>query len=113
MKRGGPLKRTQLRKQNRKRLQRRFTEQFDSPAFISFVSALPCVVCGEGPCDAAHVRSRGAGGKACDIAPLCRDCHRLQHDLGIVTFGNLYGLSLRDAASRTWASWQALQGVAA
>jgi hypothetical protein len=102
-----------LPKANRARRKVRFAEQFDSPAFLEFVKALPCVVCGEGPCDAAHVRSRGAGGKACDVTSLCFDCHRLQHELGVVTFGNLYGIKLKDAATATWASWQALQEEAA
>lgn len=47
------------------------------------VSGQPCIVCGSGPSDPAHVCPRGKGG--CDeadcVVPLCRGHHRL-YDTG-------------------------------
>ena len=36
--------------------------------------------------DPAHMKSRGAGGDARHLVPLCRDCHMRQHSKGIITF---------------------------
>lgn len=80
------LKRTPLPKTNPKRRAKRWAEQFDSPEFLDFVHALPCAVCEQEPSEAAHARSRGAGGKAADILPLCGECHELQHTLGVKSF---------------------------
>ena len=134
MKRSKPLKRSPIARKpstaqkirnsiarvNRERKKRRFRECYDSPEFVAWVQSLPCVACGYGPSEAAHARSRGAGGKASDIVPLCADawatgCHRLSHELGIKTFERLYlyGVSLRALAAETWARWLALQEEAA
>ena len=50
------------------------------------VRGLPCAACGAlGPSDPAHVKSRGAGGRAwldngdSNLLPFCRTCHQLQH----------------------------------
>ena len=94
---------------NRKRRRKLFEAQFESPAFVEFVQNCACVVCGGSPCEAAHARSRGAGGKACDIAPLCFDCHELQHRIGIKTMELYYDVDLREAARTTWAAWEALR----
>ena len=43
------------------------------------VAGQPCVICGQSPCDPAHIVPRSLGG--CDhpdcCAPFCRQCHRL------------------------------------
>ena len=52
---------------------------------LSEVRTMSCVVCGHPPpSDAAHIKSRGAGGDdtALNVLPLCRSCHRIQHFLG-------------------------------
>ena len=95
---------------NRKRRRKLFEAQFESPAFVAFVQNCACVVCGGSPCEAAHVtHSRGAGGKACDIAPLCFDCHELQHRIGIKTMELYYEVDLRHEAEAAWAQWCAEQ----
>jgi len=52
-----------------------------------------------GPIEAAHVRSRGAGGTRRDLVPLCQGHHREQHARGVVTFEKTYGVNL-DAEAR-------------
>lgn len=49
-----------------------------SPAQRAKVAGQPCVVCGGGPCDPAHLAAKARGG--CDsarcVVPLCRSHHR-------------------------------------
>ncbi len=57
---------------NRERKKRLFAEDFYSQEFVDFIHSLPCALCGiRRNVEAAHVRSRGAGGKAKDVVPLC------------------------------------------
>lgn len=53
-----------------------------------------CLSCGRKPCDAAHIRSRGAGGDDVfdNIIPLCRTHHVEQHKIGWVKFLKKYEL---------------------
>jgi hypothetical protein len=58
--------------------------------------------------EAAHVRSRGAGGRAeGNLVPLCVMHHREQHEDGIQSFQARYGLDLRAIAASLWATYQA------
>jgi hypothetical protein len=61
-------------------------------AYLAFLRRQPCLRCGKTPSDAAHVRFAphgsgwryvGKGEKPDDgrAVPLCRDCHRMQHDM--------------------------------
>lgn len=68
-----------------------------------------------GKIDAAHVESRGSGGKGWgNVVGLCRRHHREQGDVGIKTFAKRYRLDLEEAARRIadrvnahdCASWQ-------
>jgi cytochrome c553 len=66
---------------------------------------LPCVACGRPsspthPTQAAHVLSRGAGGRDCDVVPLCALCHHVQGVVGIETFQRRRGLDLPELARR-------------
>lgn len=104
MKRAGPLKRrawlrrkTPCRHHNWKRLAKRRKEQFGPQADLC--RALPCLVCGRRPSDAAHVRSRGAGGTGLgNIVPLCRFHHDEQGRLGIRTFERRHRVDLAEWA---------------
>ena len=102
-----PSRKTPLKAQNRARRSRLFREHFGSKERVRFVRQLPCTVCGRTPSENAHVRSKAAGGKAEDIAPLCSDCHARQHRIGIESFQALHGIDLRAAARRTDAAWLA------
>lgn len=91
-------------KVDRKRLKLRREEAFNgaSGEKASFIRASLCAVRTFAvsmhdypePCslkiDAAHLRSRGAGGDATHLVPLCRRHHMLQHSLGIATFFRRY-----------------------
>jgi hypothetical protein len=74
-----------IAKSNPARKRERFVSDFDSPEYREMIVSLPCSLCGVvGFSDPAHIKSRGAGGKADVIAPLCRcrpaegieGCHR-------------------------------------
>lgn len=97
---------------NKKRKARLFAEDFGSKEYRAWIVSMPCEVCGAvGRSDPAHVRSRGAGGKAADIVPLCRTryavhgCHLLFDEYpwelpeGTAT-------KLAAAARELWRRWQ-------
>ena len=97
----GWMKRRRIKRRNRKRRARRYEEEFGARA--DFARGFPCVVrgCDDWPTQAAHVKSRGAGGKAAsNIVSLCAEHHQQQHQIGILTFEARHELDLRDEASR-------------
>jgi hypothetical protein len=55
-----------------------------SVSLIELIRTLPCLACGITPCDAHHVKTRGAGGQdtADNLMPLCREHHTLLHTIG-------------------------------
>lgn len=109
LERGGGLKRrTKVRPVNPERKQRLFGEGFGSEARVRWVASLACVVpgCDGGPCENAHTVSRGSGGKARDVVPMCPAHHTEQHQLGIRTFASKYGLDLESEAAATERAWQ-------
>mgnify|MGYP001453131785 CR=1 FL=1 len=53
-----------------------------------------------GDIEAAHAKSRGAGGNRRHLVPLCQRHHREQHDRGVLTFQTTYRLDLRAEADR-------------
>ena len=119
MKRRKPLKRrtglTSRKQLNRKKTVKRknarrsvkeFRRAYGSQERARAVQAMPCVVCGALPSQNAHARSRGAGGGAEDIVPLCMAHHREQHDVGIATFEERYSIDLQKEARRTNAWWE-------
>lgn len=56
----------------------------------------PCEICRKRPTDRAHITSRGAGGsdEPKNIMWLCREHHRLQHQIGIKTFVQRFNLPI-------------------
>lgn len=98
--RGAPLvRRTRIRPVNPERRRRLSAEAFGERG--AAVRAMACVVVGDGcsgPIEAAHVRSRGAGGGRRDLVPLCRGHHRQQHAIGIESFAARWGVDLRGEA---------------
>lgn len=68
-----PMKKTRLNPVNRKRKAKRLETDFGGRRYAEFISGLECAVCGA-YCEwtvPAHLTSRGAGGKADVIVPLC------------------------------------------
>lgn len=99
---------------NRERRKKNFARAYNSPAFVRWISRLPCYACnyaGPSPRQAAHSVTGGMGRKAdaCTILPLCGVCHARQHTLGWLAIGmTLEGA--KAAAEQTWASWEARRG---
>jgi len=56
------------------------------------VSQLPCLVCGRGPSDSDHLKTRGAYGDDTEnnVWSLCRKHHVERHKTGILTFVKKY-----------------------
>ena len=118
MKRGGFLKRSKelsrggfekmkrkagVKRVNRDRMARRYTQAFGPHA--EYIRTLPCAVASEeceGRTEAAHVRSRGAGGTAKDLVGLCHFHHRQQHDMGVTTFQRTHSIDLVRLAADLW-----------
>ncbi len=97
----GWMKRRRIKRQNKKRKRKLFEEQFGERA--DFARGFPCIIegCGKWPTQAAHVKSRGAGGKAeSNIVSLCLHHHTEQHQLGILTFQAKYQIDLKAQAER-------------
>lgn len=99
-------------KKNVERAKKSFEEDFDSRAYVEAIHALSCAICGvAGWTEAAHTTSRGAGGKARDLAPLCGNrlgtvgCHR-KYDL-YDPEARQHELRLRSLAKKLWNSWKA------
>lgn len=72
-KRAAGLKRSgRIRPINRKRKARLFAEDFGSVEYVKHLHQFPCANCEVyGWTVAAHLKSRGAGGKVDDLVPLC------------------------------------------
>lgn len=104
MKRTRLERRTRLRRANPERRARLHAKQFGAKA--EWIRSLGCLRCGWRPCDAAHARSRGAGGTAEHLVPLCWWCHGMQHRLGIDTFNDRFGVDLMAEAERLDAEWR-------
>ena len=107
--RSGLKRRTGIRKVNRKRKAARFAKNFGEKA--AWIREMPCAVT---VCqyreyswtEAAHVKSRGAGGSSAHLAPLCAVHHGLQHAMGIASFEREYDVNLRMLAAELEARWQ-------
>lgn len=111
MKRSAPIKRkTPLRrKKTMNRVSKRYRARMRAEAadpFLNYVRGLRCVVrgCLARRCDAAHVRSRGAGGgDEGNRVPICRDHHTLRgdsfHVIGRHSFEDRHGLDLDSIAA--------------
>lgn len=93
---------------NRTPIKRRWRARFKSgldPKYREWVRMHRCVLDNGKGCDcfglveAAHVKSRGAGGvDMANLYPCCSKHHNLQHTIGILTFQKRYRLDLRDLA---------------
>lgn len=101
LRRRTPLRRGPLRPINRERRLESYAQAYGDRGEL--VRAMPCICRGNecrGPTEAAHVKSRGAGGTRRDLVPLCSRHHRRQHDHGLGTFERETGLDLRAVAAR-------------
>ena len=81
-------------------------------AFLAWIRHHPCTIGRMGVCrwpsDAAHVRSRGAGGlDAGNVVPLCPIHHAEQHRIGIRSFEKNHGVDLKAEAERLAREYEA------
>lgn len=122
IKRGKQLVKSRIKRKRRKPSE--FARIYGSKARVEWVKRLPCVVCGERPCDNAHIVTGGMGRKADadKIVPLCGEqvegwifdkvcCHRMLHVLGVETFQKRTGIDLEQEAAKCEAAWQASQSL--
>jgi hypothetical protein len=73
------------------------------PKFLAWIREQPCPF-GPAeqttPTEAAHVKSRGAGGADMgNTLPMCRIHHRLQHTVGVRSFEVLLNVDLKNLAA--------------
>jgi len=92
------VKRSPLKRSNPKRRKKLYEKQFGERG--DRVREMPCLVGSDcsGPIQACHVVSRGAGGTRRDLISLCSHHHHQQHQIGILSFQEHYGLDLRAEA---------------
>ena len=93
-----------------------FARVYGSPERVEWTKASPCVICGLGPCENAHVGSGGMGRKAdCSaIVPLCaprgqwQGHHAEHHRIGTGGMNTKYGTALGELAKAHDRTWKAL-----
>lgn len=88
----------------------RHERQFGGPK-RDWIALLGCIVprCGRSPCDPHHATSRGAGGDAADLVPLCHYHHHEGHAVGWRTFEARHVVDLEQEAARLEALWTRLR----
>jgi hypothetical protein len=64
--------------------------------YLNYINQLPCVVCGQSPCDPHHPISRGAWGSDYYSISLCRQHHTEAHTIGRDTFQSKYNFEIKD-----------------
>ena len=80
MRRGKPLRRTELKRSRMRRKPKpnKYNTRLRDLEYMGFVKTLPCCLCGGGPVEAHHSGDRAYGHKADDrtCIPLCPEpCH--------------------------------------
>lgn len=120
MKRGTPLeRRTPLRQKRplrrrgwllarsadpRRRSRSRARQRRQYGLHGAAIRQLPCVVCKAAPlsCAAHASKTKGAGGLAKDLVPLCLAHEMEWHQVGPKSFDRNHGIRLRDVAAELW-----------
>jgi len=110
----GLKNRTPMKQRNAKRGGAKFPKRRD-PEYMAWIRTLPCLIAGlrrkesaewsngenwheewwhecKGRVQAAHVKSRGAGGDDVgNVLPLCARAHHEQHTIGMKTWAKMWG----------------------
>lgn len=75
-----------------------------SEELLKHIRNLACAACGRFLCDAAHIRSKGAGGGdvLSNLIPLCRPHHIEQHAHGWVYMWSKYPSIKRVLQDKGW-----------
>ena len=112
MKRRKPLRRstTPIKARKADKSKRRFANLRDE-AYQGWIRQQPCAISGrkwfdeypavcDGAVQCAHLKARGAGGADRDnCLPLCAKHHYQQHEMGIKSFQEAFGLDLAAVAA--------------
>ena len=109
-------------KRRNKPIKRRGKPRFKAgrdPVFLDWIRQQPCLIWATigavrctyyTPAEAAHVKSRGAGGAdRGNTVPLCRKHHLEQHYFGVRSFEETYEISLKAAAQAFTVQYDAQQ----
>ncbi len=88
------------------RKQALWKKQYGAAPYVEALHKEGCAVSGCSPTstsrrkiECAHHPSRAAGGTWRDMIPLCYYHHRVQHDVGVVTFETHYGIDFKAVAT--------------
>lgn len=102
------MKKSYIKRTNPKRLKRLREQQFGGE-YADTIRALGCCACGAPPPSVCHhTRTRGAGGTAKDMVPVCSPgCHEEIHQMGRTTFEEIYQINLKGLASTLWRRYSA------
>jgi len=115
MKRGQSSNAKAQRKRARERREKMMGDAGPDHGLAPFIRTRPCLGCGKGPCDVAHIRTRGAGHGTRDrdgvpnVVPLCRHCHSRQESNGWGVLGMTETLA-RTAARQVREQWEEFRG---
>lgn len=96
----------------------------EDPKHLALIRQLPCLCCGRGPSEAAHVRMSdhlrgkpitGIGCKPSDCwaIPMCHGCHMRQHTRGERVWWEAHGIDPIDIAIRLYAATGDLEAMVA
>lgn len=109
-------KKKRSRLQPRARTAEEFARIYGSEERAEWVKLQPCIACGGGPCDNAHIENEGKSRKASylKIVPLCSTfpwsenvgCHDELDEMKRETFEALYGIDLAKEAVKLEQRWQ-------
>lgn len=96
------VSRVRVRPRNAKRWKANLARAYGPEARREWMKGLPCLTCGRGPSENAHVATGGMGRKAdaSQLAPLCHSCHLELHAHGAVVqkWGKDVGMVISKAA---------------
>ena len=104
------------RRHIRRRSQKVRRNKIESPAYLSWIRTLPCLVQDRnwfcwGPIDPHHVGHNGHGrDNDYNAVPLCRRHHDLAHDLGRQPFEERFNLSFAAAIQGLNDEWPGVLG---
>jgi hypothetical protein len=108
-----PVKRTAVKRVNRKRKASEFQRTYGGKARVEWVKSLPCCAVNGlfhiGPIENAHITTDGMGRKAdaqC-IVPLCAGHHAFLHRRGAKAIREFLAAPFSKIARETEAAWQA------
>jgi hypothetical protein len=76
------------------------------PAYRAWIRGWPCVACPSRETQAAHLPRVKQHGDAQNLVPLCGTHHMEQHNMGVQSFAERYGLDLESLANWYWEQYE-------